>query len=301
MYQFRYGTELLNLCQQYELDIYELMLRCEIEESGSSQQEIWDLMQANLQVMQDSVIKGLDPDLKSVGGLVGGNASKLLSRSEEDNLGGKTMLKVIAYALAVSEFNAAMGKIVAAPTAGSSGILPGTLIALQEDKNYSQEDVVKAIFVAAALGKIIATNATLSGAEGGCQAECGSAAAMTAAAATYLAGGSPQMSLDAGAIALKGLLGLVCDPVAGLVEVPCSKRNATAAASALASADMALAGVKSYLPFDEVVDAMYRIGKIMSADLRETAAGGCAITPTALRYVEQTLVSENVNKEIDTD
>jgi L-serine dehydratase len=297
VYQFRYGTELLNLCQQYELDIYEIMLRCEIEESGSSRQQIWDLMQVNLQVMQDSVIKGLDPDLKSVGGLVGGNASKLLLRSEEDNLGGKTMLKVTAYAQAVSEFNAAMGKIVAAPTAGSSGILPGTLIALQEEKDYSQEDVVKALFVAAALGKIIATNATLSGAEGGCQAECGSAAAMTAAAATYLAGGSPQMSLDAGAIALKGLLGLVCDPVAGLVEVPCSKRNATAAAIALASADMALAGVKSYLPFDEVVDAMYHIGRIMSADLRETAAGGCAITPTALRYAEQTLGVQNTSKE----
>ncbi len=293
MYQFRKGTELLNLCQRYEMDIYELMLRCEIEESGRSREQIWDLMQDNLQVMQDSISKGLDPDLKSVGGLVGGNASRVQFYMEKDNLCGKTILKAVAYALAVSECNAAMGKIVAAPTAGASGILPGILVAMGEEKGYSQEELVKSLFVAAAVGKIIATNATLSGAEGGCQAECGAASSMAAAAAVFLAGGSPQMSLDAGAIALKGLLGLVCDPVAGLVEVPCSKRNGTTAAIALTSADMALAGIKSFLPFDEVVEAMYRIGRIMAADLRETAAGGCAITPTALRYAEQMLIQQN--------
>ncbi|HBQ27284.1 MAG TPA: L-serine ammonia-lyase, iron-sulfur-dependent, subunit alpha [Syntrophomonas sp.] len=293
MYQFRKGTELLNLCQRYELNIDEIMLRCEIEESGQSRKQIWELMQDNLQVMNDSIIKGLDPDLKSAGGLVGGNASKVQFYMEKDNLCGKTVLKVIAYALAVSECNAAMGKIVAAPTAGASGILPGILVALSEEKGYSQEELIKSLFVAAAVGKIIATNATLSGAEGGCQAECGSAASMAAAAAVFLAGGSPQMSLDAGAIALKGLLGLVCDPVAGLVEVPCSKRNGNTAAIALTSADMALAGIKSFLPFDEVVEAMYRIGKIMVADLRETAAGGCAITPTALRYAEQVITQQN--------
>ena len=293
MYQFRKGTELLNLCQRYELNIDEIMLRCEIEESGQSRKQIWELMQDNLQVMNDSIIKGLDPDLKSAGGLVGGNASKVQFYMEKDNLCGKTVLKVIAYALAVSECNAAMGKIVAAPTAGASGILPGILVALSEEKGYSQEELIKSLFVAAAVGKIIATNATLSGAEGGCQAECGSAASMAAAAAVFLAGGSPQMSLDAGAIALKGLLGLVCDPVAGLAEVPCSKRNGNTAAIALTSADMALAGIKSFLPFDEVVEAMYRIGKIMVADLRETAAGGCAITPTALRYAEQVITQQN--------
>lgn len=293
MYQFRKGTELLNLCQRYEMDIYELMLCCEIEESGRSREQIWDLMQDNLQVMQDSISKGLDPDLKSVGGLVGGNASRVHFYMEKDNLCGKTILKAVAYSLAVSECNAAMGKIVAAPTAGASGILPGILVALAEEKGYSQEELVKSLFVAAAVGNIIATNATLSGAEGGCQAECGAASSMAAAAAVFLAGGSPQMSLDAGAIALKGLLGLVCDPVAGLVEVPCSKRNGTTAAIALTSADMALAGIKSFLPFDEVVEAMYRIGRIMAADLRETAAGGCAITPTALRYAEQMLIQQN--------
>lgn len=293
MYQFRKGTQLLDLCQRYEMDIYELMLRCEIEESGRSREQIWDLMQDNLQVMQDSISKGLDPDLKSVGGLVGGNASRVQFYMEKDNLCGKTILKAVAYALAVSECNAAMGKIVAAPTAGASGILPGILVALGEEKGYSQEELVKSLFVAAAVGKIIATNATLSGAEGGCQAECGAASSMAAAAAVFLAGGSPQMSLDAGAIALKGLLGLVCDPVAGLVEVPCSKRNGTTAAIALTSADMALAGIISFIPFDEVVEAMYRIGKIMAADLRETAAGGCAITPTALRYAEQMLTLKN--------
>ena len=293
MYQFRKGTQLLDLCQRYEMDIYELMLRCEIEESGRSREQIWDLMQDNLQVMQDSISKGLDPDLKSVGGLVGGNASRVQFYMEKDNLCGKTILKAVAYALAVSECNAAMGKIVAAPTAGASGILPGILVAMGEEKGYSQEELVKSLFVAAAVGKIIATNATLSGAEGGCQAECGAASSMAAAAAVFLAGGSPQMSLDAGAIALKGLLGLVCDPVAGLVEVPCSKRNGTTTAIALTSADMALAGIISFIPFDEVVEAMYRIGKIMAADLRETAAGGCAITPTALRYAEQMLTPKN--------
>lgn len=293
MYQFRNGVELLNLCKQYEIDIYELMVRCEMEESGWTRQQIWDLMQDNLQVMQDAIMNGLDPNLKSVGGLVGGNANRLQLRQKQENLCGNTMLKAITYALAVSEFNAAMGKIVAAPTAGASGILPGIIVALMEDKGHTQEHGVKSLFAAGAVGKIIATNATLSGAEGGCQAECGSAAAMAAAAAVYLAGGNPEISLEAAAIALKGLLGLVCDPVAGLVEVPCSKRNGTAAANALASADMALAGIKSYIPFDEVVEAMYRIGRLMSADLRETAAGGCAITPTALRYAEQTLMSNN--------
>jgi L-serine dehydratase len=293
MYQFRRGTQLLDLCQRYELDIYEIMLRCEMEESGQTREQIWSLMQNNLQVMQDSINWGLNPDLKPAGGLVGGNASKVQSYTEKDTLCGKTILKAIVYALAVSECNAAMGKIVAAPTAGASGILPGILVALAEEKGYSQEKLVESLFVAGAIGKIIATNATLSGAEGGCQAECGSASSMAAAAAVFLAGGSPQMSLDAGAIALKGLLGLVCDPVAGLVEVPCSKRNATTAAIALTSADMALAGIKSFIPFDEVVEAMYRIGKVISADLRETAAGGCAITPTALRYAEQILSQQN--------
>ena len=211
MYQFRKGTELLDLCQRYELDINEIMLRCEMEESGQTREQILSMMQNNLQVMQDSINRGLDPDLKSVGGLVGGNASKVQFYMEKDNLCGKTILKAIAYALAVSECNAAMGKIVAATTAGASGILPGILVALAEEKGYSQEKLVKSVFVAAAIGKIIATNATLSGAEGGCQAECGSASSMAAAAAVFLAGGSPEMSLEAGAIALKGLLGLVCD------------------------------------------------------------------------------------------
>lgn len=287
MYQFSKGIELLNLCQCNQLDIFELMMRCEMEESGQSREQIWRLMQDNLQVMQDSITRGLEPDLKSVGGLVGGNASKVQLYSEKDNLCGKTIIKAITYALAVSECNAAMGKIVAAPTAGASGILPGILVALAEEKGYSQEELIKSLFVAAAVGKIIASNATLSGAEGGCQAECGSASSMAAAAAVFLAGGNPAISLEAGAIALKGLLGLVCDPVAGLVEVPCSKRNATATAIALTSADMAMAGIRSFIPFDEVVEAMYRIGKMMVADLRETATGGCAITPTALRYAEQ--------------
>lgn len=286
MYQFNHGADLLKLCEENNKDIAEIAILAEIDESGKSWDEIWWQMEENFTVMQNAVKEGLSPDIKSVGGLIGGNANRLFNYSG-DGICGSLVLKAVSYALAVTEVNASMGKIVAAPTGGASGIVPGVIIAVKEEGGINDEMAVKALFAAAAVGKIIAVNATLSGAEGGCQAEVGSASAMAAAAAVYMRGGSPQTSLEAGAMALKGLLGLVCDPVAGLVEVPCSKRNATGTVNALISADMALAGIKSFIPFDEIVDAMYKVGRLISPNLRETAEGGCAITKTALKFSKQ--------------
>lgn len=284
MYQFSCASELLDICEAENISLPEAIILSEIEESGQNREEILRAMAVRLKIMEESIAKGLDPDIRSMGGLIGGNAFRLSRRGQEDNLSGQTLIKAVSYALAVTEYNAAMGKIVAAPTGGSSGILPGVLLALQEDKGYEEGRVCEALILAAGIGKIIASNATLSGAEGGCQAECGAASAMAAAAAVYLGGGTPVMCMDAAAIALKGLLGLVCDPVGGLVEVPCSKRNATSTANALVCADMALAGINSVIPLDEVVEAMYRIGQMMSPDLKETARGGCAACKTALEF-----------------
>ena len=275
----------MELCRSEDKHIDEIALWAETEYSGKEMVLIKSWLMGELLVMRDSIHKGLDPEIKSVGGLIGGNAYRLQLRLQGgDYLVGSTLLKALSYALAVTEVNASMGKVVAAPTAGASGIVPGILLALQEDRFYSDEQLLGALLVAGAIGKIIAANASLSGAEGGCQAECGSASAMAAAAAVFLAGGSPDMCLSGAAMALKGLLGLVCDPVAGLVEVPCSKRNASSTANALACAEMALAGITSFIPFDEVVEAMARIGQLMSPTLKETATGGCAITPTAQKY-----------------
>lgn len=284
MYQFNRGQELLALCRQHDLGISDILIRSEEEETGRSVQEIKNAMAENYIIMKESVEKGLDPDIKSVGGLIGGNAARLYKRLKGSNFCGPMLIKAVSYALAVTEVNAAMGRIVAAPTAGASGIVPGIIIALAEEQSLSDQQAVEALFVAGAVGKIIAINATLSGAEGGCQAEVGSASAMAASAAVFLGGGTSEQCLNGAAMALKGLLGLVCDPVAGLVEVPCSKRNATGTANALICAELALAGVNSFLPFDEVVGAMYRVGRLLSPDLRETAGGGCALTPTAVEF-----------------
>ncbi len=283
MFQYNKATELISLCISSKMTLAEVILQAEIEESGISRDDIWKKMVERFDIMKNSIVNGVEKELKSKGGLIGGNARKLYL-TLNSSLSGKTVTKAVSYALAVTEVNASMGKIVASPTAGSSGILPGVLLALAEDYDYPQDKLIEALFVAAGLGRIISINATLSGAEGGCQAECGSASAMAAASATYLVGGSPEQCFNAAAMALKGLLGLVCDPVAGLVEVPCSKRNATSTANALICADMSIAEIQSFIPFDEVVEAMHRVGQLMSPDLRETARGGCAAVPTALKY-----------------
>ncbi|HWQ75358.1 MAG TPA: L-serine ammonia-lyase, iron-sulfur-dependent, subunit alpha [Syntrophomonas sp.] len=287
MYQFTTARELLTICARESAGIAEITIRSEMEASGQTREYVWSKIEGHYQVMRESINRGLVPGLKSLGGLIGGNADKLYQYMQKDCISGRTVAKAASYALAVTEVNASMGKIIAAPTGGASGILPGVIAALAEDREMADEIAVKALLVGGAIGKIIASQATLSGAEGGCQAECGSAAAMGAAAVVYMAGGSAEMSVDAASIALKGLLGLVCDPVAGLVEVPCSKRNATGAAHAIICADMALAGITSFIPLDEVAEAMARVGKAMSPALRETARGGCATTPTALAYTQK--------------
>jgi len=266
------------------LKISEVVYQNEMESSQQSQQMLFERMRKNLKVMRKSVATGLSSQRRSLSGLVGGDAAKVEARRKKgESLVGEQLSGVIAKALAVSEVNACMGKIVAAPTAGSCGVIPAVLLTVEENCKVSEQDLLLALFTAAGLGMIIAERANVSGSEGGCQAEIGSAAAMAAAAAVELGGGTPRQTADAAAIAMKSMLGLVCDPVGGLVEIPCVKRNATGAMIAMAAAEMALSGVKSAIPIDEVIDAMGGIGKQMPCTLRETAQGGLAMTPTGRR------------------
>ncbi|WP_035292074.1 L-serine ammonia-lyase, iron-sulfur-dependent, subunit alpha [Clostridium sp. KNHs214] len=284
------GRELASICNKENITIWEYTLREESRETGLSKEKIFSRMLKNLHVMQEASKEALEREVISISGLIGGDAKRLKEYSESGNtLTGEFMVRAMARAISCSEVNAAMGKIVASPTAGSCGILPSVIISAGEKLNKSDEDLVKALLTASGVGIIIAKNATLSGAEGGCQAECGSAAAMAAAAVVEMMGGTPDMALDAGSIVIKNILGLVCDPIAGLVEVPCAKRNASGAVSALTTADLVMAGVKSKIPFDDSVLAMYRVGKQLPCELRETALGGLAITPTGLKLKEQVL------------
>ncbi|SKC42249.1 L-serine ammonia-lyase, iron-sulfur-dependent, subunit alpha [Maledivibacter halophilus] len=286
-YKFSNGKELIELCQKHNKKIWEIMLLREVENSEKSDEEILDLMKDNLNVMKKAVEKGLKEDIKSVSGLVGGDAKLLRHRYENiKTLSGSRMLKAVASAMAVLEVNASMGQVVAAPTAGSCGILPGVLITVGEEFNTKESELVEALFTASAIGLIISQNATVSGAEGGCQAETGTASAMAASAIVELLGGNSEAALHAAAMTLKNILGLVCDPIAGLVECPCVKRNAIGTANALISADMALAGIKSIIPFDEVVDAMLKVGKALPNSLKETALGGLAATPTGKKIMD---------------
>ena len=276
--------ELVAAAEEAGTSLGEVMLRREAAEGGKSREEVYAAMARQYAVMREAANRGLT-GLPSHSGMTGGNARKV----EEYRLSGRgltdgTFLKAIAYALATNEVNAAMGVICASPTAGSGGVLPGVLLAAQEKLGKCEEEAVMALFCAGAFGLVIANNAMISGAAGGCQAEVGSASAMAAAALVQLAGGSPAQSAHAMAMALKNMLGLVCDPLAGLVEVPCVKRNAGGAANALAAAEMALAGVESYVPWDEVVLALYQVGLGMPLALRETAQGGLAATPTGREW-----------------
>lgn len=287
------GRELLNICNKENITIWQYTLREEVRETGLPEEKIFNRMKKNLHVMQEAANQALDKDVRSISGLIGGDAKKLKNYSESGKtLTGEFLVKAMARAISCSEVNAAMGKIVASPTAGSCGILPSVIISAGEKLNKSEDELVKALFTASGLGIIIAKNATLSGAEGGCQAECGSAAAMASAAVVEMMGGTPEMCLNAGAIVIKNILGLVCDPIAGLVEVPCAKRNASGAISALTTADLVMAGVKSKIPFDDAVLAMYRVGKQLPCELRETALGGLAITPTGIKLKQQVLGEE---------
>lgn len=281
-FAFTTGGELLQLCKEHKLPISEVMLLRELEKSEREREALMAEMRLNLETMRAAVEEGLSGERRSVSGLTGGDAAKLQLRAELDGgLSGHDALMAVAASMAVLEVNASMGRIVAAPTAGASGILPGTLLMCANAKGWDDDALMRGLFNAGALGMIVARNASIAGAEGGCQAETGTAAAMAASALVELSGGTPEMSLHAAAIALKNVMGLVCDPVAGLVECPCIKRNAIGAANALMSADLALAGIASIIPFDEVVIAMKNVGRLMSPDLRETARGGIAASPTA--------------------
>ncbi|MDW7657703.1 MAG: L-serine ammonia-lyase, iron-sulfur-dependent, subunit alpha [Bacillota bacterium] len=249
-----------------------------------SEDQLMTRMLDRLAVMRQAANQGIASSERSRSGLSGGAANRMQAVLDQGSaISGPVMGKVLAKALAVAEVNARMGRIVAAPTAGSCGILPAVILTLAEAYDLPDEKAALALFTASGIGLVIAMNASLSGAEGGCQAECGSAAAMAAAAATELMDGTPVQAAHACAIALKSVLGLVCDPVAGLVEVPCIKRNASGAANALAAAEMALAGIESAIPADEVILAMQAVGDQMATSLKETALGGLAATETARR------------------
>ncbi|WP_139905034.1 L-serine ammonia-lyase, iron-sulfur-dependent, subunit alpha [Clostridium thermarum] len=278
------GEELLRICKTESIPIYEYAIRKEME-AGYSREEVIGKMRRNLEVMKESADFKRKNILTSVGGLIGSESYRLNKYIDKGNsIVGDTILKAMARAFSCSEVNASMGRIVAAPTAGSCGIIPAALITAAESTGKGDEDIINALFTAGQVGIIIATNATVAGAEGGCQAECGSAAAMAAAALVEMQGGKPETSLQAAGIALQNVMGLICDPIAGLVESPCSKRNASGVVNALCSAEMALAGVASVIPFDEVIEAMYRVGKSLPYELRETALGGLAATPTGEKY-----------------
>lgn len=280
-------AELVNLAETQNKKIYEIMLEQEMKATGLSKDEIINKMKENYTVMKAAIEKGMQ-GVTSKSGMTGGDAKRLSAyRNSGNYLTDYTLISAICYAVATNEVNASMGLICATPTAGSSGVLPAVMFAAQEKLQAKEEVVINHLFTAGAIGYIIANNASISGAAGGCQAEVGSASAMAAAAVTEMAGGTPSQAAHAMAMALKNMLGLSCDPVAGLVEVPCIKRNAAGAVNAFAAAEMALAGVESRIPWDEVISAMYRIGLSMPIALKETALGGLAATETGKCWREK--------------
>ena len=266
------GKELINICQKEQISLSEYAIRKEVEAKGVSREELFLQMKNTLNAMKESATLGREKKVYSLSGLIGGDAYRLQQYSNS----GKSL-----------------GKIVACPTAGSCGILPAVILSAGELLNKTDDELITGLFAASAIGMIIGMNATFSGAEGGCQAECGSAAAMASGAVVELMGGTPEMSLDAAAIIFKNVLGLVCDPVAGLVEIPCAKRNVSGAINALCTADLVMAGVNSKIPFDDALSAMYKVGLGMPAELRETALGGVAITETGLKLKEKVFGKTN--------
>lgn len=278
---FKNGRELLELCEKNNCPISEIMLRRECAETSRTEQEIIKQMHHTWETMKDSATSPIHTPKQSMGGLIGGEA-KLLFRhhAKGKSICGDTVSRAITYAMAVLENSASMGLIVAAPTAGSSGIVPGVMMALQETYHLPDENIVHTLFNAGAIGYLAMRNATVAGAVGGCQAEVGVAASMAASAAVELMGGTPGQCLSAASTVLMNMLGLVCDPIGGLVEAPCQGRNAAGAANALTAAELALSGIRQLIPFDEMLDAMYTVGKRLPHEYRETALGGCATTPT---------------------
>ncbi len=283
--------ELIVQSKNYD-SVAALMIATEIALTGRSREEILQLMERNLTVMEQSIIEGV-AGVTSVTGLTGGDAARMNAYlSAGEFLSGEIILNAVRNAIAVNEVNAKMGLVCATPTAGSAGVVPGVLMACREPLGLTRARQLDFLFVAGAFGLVMANNASISGAEGGCQAEIGSASAMAAAALVWAKGGSAEQSAQAVAITLKNMMGLICDPVAGLVEVPCVKRNVLGSSQAFISADMALAGIKSVIPADEVIAAMYQVGRQMPAIFKETAEGGLAMTPTAQRLTKEMMGTE---------
>ena len=278
-----FGSISALLAAAEERPLWQAVLEDDCRDRGATEQDSWERMAALWRAMGQSAAD-YDAGRRSAGGMAGGQAAKVAAMG--DPLCGPYLQQVIAGALAVAEHNACMGRIVAAPTAGASGVLPAVLLPLQKREELSDEAMIRCLYVSAGFGQVIAVRASISGAEGGCQAEIGAASAMAAAALVQARGGTPEEMAAACAIALQNVMGLVCDPVAGLVEEPCVKRNVMGAVNAMACADMALAGVRSAIPCDEVIDAMGAVGRAMPAALRETGEGGLAATPTGRAIAE---------------
>lgn len=279
---FKKAAELLSLCKEYDKPISQIMMDCECEMTEKPLDEIRSRMAVSLQIMKDATKEAINQPSQSMGGLIGGESRKLSDlQSSGKNIAGNLISKAIAYSMGVLEVNASMGLIVAAPTAGSSGVIPGVLLALQEEYDFTDDQIIDALFTCSAIGYLAMLNATVAGAVGGCQAEIGVAAAMAAAAVVELMGGTPEQCTDAASTVLMNMLGLVCDPVGGLVEYPCQNRNASGASNAIVAAEISLAGIHQLIPLDEMMDIMYTVGKKLPAELRETALGGCALSPSA--------------------
>jgi len=274
---------LIEYCEAEGITLYEYALSYEAKLTGVEKENIIRRMHDYWSIMEMAIQDGFDTSQGGKGKIIARKAKDVFAFATDANqkaASGETMLKAVSYSLAVMEVNSVMGKIVAAPTAGASGIIPGVFKSLKDTFDLSKDCIIEGLFIAGLVGALIAKNASLSGAKGGCQAEVGSAAAMATVAGLYMLGVKPEDAFSGGAIALKNLMGLVCDPVAGLVEVPCQKRNAIGVANSLVAIDLIRAGMLSYIPFDEVVDAMKQVGELMPVCLRETATGGIAISPT---------------------
>lgn len=271
---------ILDSAQRENIPFWRVILQDDCAERSVSAQQSFETMRGMYRAMKEADA-AYDAQLRSASGMAGGDGEKLARfRAQGGHLVGDYLSEVMEKAVKMAESNACMRRIVAAPTAGSCGVIPAVLLACEAQKRVPEERMVEALFVAAGIGEVIAASASIAGAEGGCQAEIGSASAMAAGAVAYLEGGAPEDIVHAAALALKNMLGLTCDPVAGLVEVPCIKRNVSGAVNAVTSAQLALAGVRSVLPPDEVIDAMRRIGHLLPACLRETSQEGLATTPT---------------------
>lgn len=279
---FKNAKKLLALCQEKKLPISEVMRQREILLGETTAEIVDQRMDRVLEIMKDAAFSPIKDPVISMGGLIGGEARRLCEFHDlGKSLCGNVLGKGITYAMATLETNASMGLIVASPTAGSAGIVPGMMLALQEVYGFSDEKIRQTLFNAGAIGYLAMRNATVAGAVGGCQAEVGIASAMAASAAVELLGGTPLQCTYAASTVLMNMLGLVCDPVGGLVEYPCQNRNAAGVSNALIAAEMSLAGIPQFIPLDEMIDAMYTVGKKLPAELRETALGGCAATPSA--------------------